>query len=111
MSEFKKYTIELLKILADPARLEILELLKINEKSSSEIQEKLNRSQSTISKHLNILLDNNLIDFNKKHNIKYYRIRYSDIFNLIDHINSVATDLTKDKLKDVRDMDVYDTLL
>jgi ArsR family transcriptional regulator len=111
MSEFRKYTIELLKVLADPARLEILELLKISKKSSSEIQEKLKRSQSTISKHLSLLADSNIIDFDKENNTKYYKIRYLDIFNLIDHINSVATDITKDKLRDVRDIDVFDTLL
>ncbi len=111
MSEYNKYTVEFLKILVDPARLEILEFLKVTEKSSSEIQKKLKRSQSTISKHLHILVDNNLVEFEKKNNIKYYRIRFREIFDLIIRINSFATSITKDKLKEVEDIDRIDTLL
>ncbi len=111
MSEFNRYTIEFLKILGDPARLEILEFLKENEKSSSEIQKKLKRSQSTISKHLNILFDNNLIEFEKKDNRKYYKIRHPEIYDLINRINSFANGITKDRLKEASDIDRYNTLL
>ena len=110
MSELRKYTIEFLKILADPTRLEILDLLKDSQKSSSEIQKTLSRSQSTISKHLNILIDNNLIDFEKKNYIKYYKIKNANIFNLISNINSIVANINKEKFKDIRDVDIYDTL-
>jgi len=111
MSEYSRYTVEFLKILADPARLEILEFLKGTEKRTSEIQEKLKRSQSTISKHLNILFDSNIIEFEKKKNIKYYKIRHTEIYDLINRINSFANSITKDKLKEASDLDVFDTLL
>ena len=110
MSEFRRSTVEFLKVLGDPTRLEILEILKKNEKSSSDIQKKLNRSQSTTSKHLNMLVDNNLIYFEKKNNIKYYKIKNNNIFNLIDRINSLIADITKEKFRDVRDQDVFNTL-
>ena len=102
--------IEFLRVLADPTRLEILDLLKDSEKSSSEIQKKLNRSQSTTSKHLNMLVDNNLIYFEKKNNIKHYKIKNFDIFNLIDKIYSIVGDINKEKFKDIRDQDIYNTL-
>ena len=112
MSELRKYAIEFLRVLADPTRLDILYLiLEKGEKSSSEIQNEFKKSQSTISKHLNILADNNLIDFEKKDKIKYYKLnRNTDIFNLISHINSVVANINKEKLKDIRDVDIYNTL-
>ncbi|MFX0000317.1 MAG: ArsR/SmtB family transcription factor [Candidatus Hodarchaeota archaeon] len=105
MSELRKYTVEFLKVLADPTRLEILDQLKSSEKNSSEIQNELDRPQSTISKHLNILVDNNLIDFEKKDNIKYYKIKNIDIFTLLSHINSLVADINTEKLKDLIDID------
>ncbi len=110
MSELRKYTISFLKVLADPTRLEILDLLKNSEKSSIEIQKTLSRSQSTISKHLSILIDNNLIDFEKKDNLKYYKIKNTDIFILISDINSIVANINKEKFKGIRDVDIYDTL-
>lgn len=110
MSDFKRYTVEFLKVIADSTRLEILNFLKGTEKSSSDIQEELDRSQSTISKHLNMLVDNNLIAFEKKDNINYYKIRNADILNLINRINSVVLDINKEKLKDIQDVDIRETL-
>lgn len=111
MSELRKYTVDFLRILADPTRLDILYFLEKGEKSSSEIQKEFKKSQSTISKHLNILADNNLIDFEKKDNIKYYNLnRNIDIFNLIGQINSVVAIVNKEKLKEIRDVDIYNTL-
>lgn len=110
MSELRKYTIEFLKVLADPTRLEILNLLKSSEKNSSEIQKTLKRSQSTISKHLNLLVDNNLINFEKKDNIKYYKIKNTDIFNLLSNVILIVENINKERFKDIRDIDIYDTL-
>jgi ArsR family transcriptional regulator len=110
MSELRKYTVEFLKVLADPTRLEILDLLKKSEKNSSEIQDVLGRSQSTISKHLNMLVENNLISFTKRNNVKYYTIENEYIFNLLSNIHSIVAEINKEKLKDLRDVDIYDTL-
>ena len=79
MSEIKKYTIEYMKALSDPTRLEILYILEKRVLNSSEIQDILKRSQSTVSKHLSILLENNLIDFQKNNNVKYYNIRNKNL--------------------------------
>ncbi len=87
-----------------------MEILKGNEKNSSEIEEILKRSQSTISKHLNMLVDNNLIAFEKKDNKKYYKINNVDIIDLIDRINSVVLNINKEKLKDIQDVSINETL-
>ena len=110
-NKFKKPIVEFLKVLADTTRLEILDFLKDNEMPASEIKKKLDRSQSTTSKHLNMLVDNNIIYFEKKNNIKYYKQnRNININNLLSQINSIATTINKEKLKEIRDADIIDTL-
>lgn len=110
MSELRKYIVEFLKVLADPTRLEILNQLRNREKNSSEIQDEVSKSQSTISKHLKMLVDNNLIEFERKENIKYYKIKNIDIFTLLSQINSIVANINTEKLKDLRDVDIYNTL-
>jgi len=63
MSENKTQFIEFLRILADQTRLDILDLLQHEKKTSLQIQKKLNKSQSTISQHLKALTNKNLIIF------------------------------------------------
>ena len=109
--KIKKSIVEFLRVLADTTRLEILDFLKDNEIPASEIKERLDRSQSTTSKHLNMLVDNNLIYFEKKDNIKYYKLKNNiDINNLISQINTIITTINKEKLKEIRDVDIIDTL-
>jgi len=110
MSELRKLTIEFLKVLADPIRLDILYLLEKNKFSSSEIQEELKRSQSTISKHLNMLVENDLIDFEKIDNIKYYKIENNEVFDLINTTNTIVLNNSKKKLRDIQDADIHDIL-
>ncbi|MFX0080418.1 MAG: ArsR/SmtB family transcription factor [Candidatus Hodarchaeota archaeon] len=107
--------VEFLRVLADTTRLDILEILKDNEMPASKIKERLGRSQSTTSKHLNILVDNNLIDFERKNNIKYYKLKKNiNINEFIAQISTFANTINKEKLKnirdDIRDVDIIDTL-
>jgi len=110
MSELKKDIIEFLKVLADQTRLEILDLLYQEKKTSSEIQSALNKSQSTISQHLKVLANKNFIIFERINNIKYYKIKNSEIFKFLVDIKDFITKINQEKLKDLRDLDVIDTL-
>lgn len=110
MAELRKDTIEFLKILADPVRLEILYFLKKSVRSSSGIQKELKRSQSTISKHLSMLVDARLIEYDKRDNLKYYRIKNTEVFELLKNINSIVLKNTRERLRDVQDADIFDTL-
>jgi len=115
MSEIKKFTVDFLKVVADQTRLDILNLLQNSELSSSEIQDKLKKSQSTISQHLKILDNSNLIVIEPRKEgkklIKYYIIKDHRIFKLLSEINSFVVKINKEKLVDLRDLDVVDTLL
>ena len=110
MSEVKKDFIEFLRVLADQTRLEVIDLLRNEKKTSSEIQAVLNKSQSTISQHLKVLTNKNLILFERINNVKYYKIKNSEIFKLLVEIKSYVAGLNKEKLQTMNDEDIIDTL-
>ena len=111
MSELKKDIIEFMKVLADQTRLEILDLLYREKRTSSEIQSVLNKSQSTISQHLKVLTNKNLIIFERINNVKYYKIKNREIFNLLVEIKSFVAGINKEKLQTMSNEDIIDTLL
>ncbi|TFG21887.1 MAG: ArsR family transcriptional regulator [Promethearchaeota archaeon] len=110
MSELTEKIADFLKVLGDQTRLEVLELLKNGEKTSKEIEDTLDKSQSTISQHLKILIDMELIDFEKKGNKNYYNIKYDYVFKILTFVQSFVITLHKEKLKKAADLDIYDTL-
>ncbi|MHA1703756.1 MAG: winged helix-turn-helix domain-containing protein, partial [Promethearchaeota archaeon] len=87
-------------------------LLQHEKKTSLQIQKKLNKSQSTISQHLKALTNKNLIIFDKINNVKSYKIKNPKIFKLLVEIGSFVANINKEKLRDLRDLDldVIDTL-
>ncbi len=110
MSELTKSTVDFLKAIGDQTRLELLELLIDGEKTSSMIQEKLSRSQSTISQQLKTLNDANIITFKKKEGIKYYCIKNRKFLDLLKGIQSYVIEINRQKLKMFKDFDIYDVL-
>jgi len=114
MSELKKDIIELLKVLADKTRFEILDLLCREKSTSSEIQSALKKSQSTISQQLKILTNTNLIIFERikinKVLIKYYKIKNREVFKLLVDIKSFVVGINKERLQAMSNEDILDTL-
>jgi ArsR family transcriptional regulator len=111
MSELKKDLIEFMKVLADQTRLEILDLLNHDKRTSSQIQSALDKSQSTISQHLKLLTNTNLIIFERAKNVKYYKIKNREIFKLLVDIKSFVAGINKEKLQTLSNEDIIDTLL
>jgi DNA-binding transcriptional ArsR family regulator len=115
MNELIKYTIDFLKVLSDQTRLEILNLLKDAPKSSKDLEESLNKKQPSISQQLKILLNSNLITFetienSNKKKIKYYKLKDKNIFKIISSIQSYVSQINNERFKDLRNMDIFDTL-
>lgn len=111
MSELKELTSDFLKVLVEPTRLDILKLLRDDEITQVDIQNRLGIAQSTISQHLKVLMNNNLIISEKRENrVNFYRIKHPDIYDLLSNINSFVVKINKEKFVDVRDLDVIDTL-
>ena len=61
-----KNFIKVMKALSDPNRIKILKMLQYRELCVCEIQAGLSIAQSTISKHLKILEDAGIVQFNKQ---------------------------------------------
>ena len=62
------------KALSDPARRDILEMLKNKPLSAGEIAKQFDMTQATVSYHLKVLKKADLIRENRKKNIIYYEL-------------------------------------
>lgn len=102
--------LKFLKVLCDDTRLAILNHLKEIDKNNEELQSLLNKSQSTISHQLNLLVDNNLISFEFRGNYKYYKIKNQDIFKLLSQIEGFIEKNINDEFKERRKKELYDIL-
>ena len=69
-----KREVEILKALANEARLMIVDLLDEKEYSVGELTELLELNQSTVSKHLSILYHAGIVDYKKNGNTVFYRL-------------------------------------
>src|SRR5260370_32512000 len=74
---------ELFKALAHPARIRILELLRVGEKSVTELQLALSSEGSTVSQQLAVLRMKNLVDTRKYGNNIYYRLQDQQVNDLL----------------------------
>ncbi|MBE7040616.1 MAG: winged helix-turn-helix transcriptional regulator [Ruminococcaceae bacterium] len=68
---------ETLKAISDPARREILQLLKSGKKSAGEIADHFNLTGATVSYHLTKLKNADLITEQKYKNFIYYELNAS----------------------------------
>ncbi len=81
------------KALADPTRRKILEMLKKQDMNAGEISAQFNMTKPSISNHLNILKQADLIDFDKQGQNVIYTLKTS----VLEDILSVLSDLTNRK--------------
>ena len=80
---------EILKALAQPTRLRILELLRNGEKCICEIVPAINGEQSNISRHISLMQKSRLVT-TRKDGVKVM-VKVSDpkIFDILDRVNSI----------------------
>ena len=97
MIDYKEEIIDFLKVVGDKTRLEILELLQEEEKTSSDLEKSLDKAQSTISHQLKKLIDSGLVenttikDEESGKLINYYTIKRKGIFELLKNIGAFIT--------------------
>jgi ArsR family transcriptional regulator len=102
---------DLLKVLCDSTRLNIILLLKDEPKTPSKIEKKLGKSQSTISQHLKTLAEANIVQSRKDGKYIFYSLQNKEILRIIEIIKSYIIEQQKERLKDMHDFDRLDTLL
>ena len=77
---------EVLKALAQPTRLKILELLRNGERCICEIVPAINGEQSNISRHISVMQKSNLITTRKDGVKVMVKVRDSRIFEILDTV-------------------------
>jgi ArsR family transcriptional regulator len=77
-------TAEVLKAMAHPVRLGVIELLADGERTCTELYEALGCSQSMMSQQLKILHAQGLVSIRKEGTLKYCALRNPDFLKLFD---------------------------
>ena len=80
---------EILKALAQPTRLKILELLRNGEKCICEIVPAINGEQSNISRHISLMQKSHLVTTRKDGVKVMVKVRDPNIFDILDRVNSI----------------------
>ena len=78
-----------LKVLAHPARLKIICVLKTGEHSVQQLEEYVGVAQATLSQHLSLLKDRGILTSRRQGNFSLYRIANDDMVNLFDMIEKL----------------------
>jgi ArsR family transcriptional regulator len=82
--------VKILSALSDPTRLELLEYLSNGERCVCEILPAFQRSQSTISKHLNILYEADILERKVDGKRTVYGIKDTQVFDLIRMVDTLS---------------------
>ena len=82
--------VKILSALSDPTRLDLLEYLSGGERCVCEILPAFQRSQSTISKHLNILYEADILERKVDGKSTVYCIKDQQVFEIIRMVDSLA---------------------
>jgi DNA-binding transcriptional ArsR family regulator len=90
---------EILKALAQPTRLKILELLRDGEKCICEIVPAINGEQSNISRHISLMQKSHLVTTRKDGVKVMVSVRDPEIFNILDRISKVLKNQMKEQEK------------
>jgi len=80
---------EILKALAQPTRLKILECLRNGEKCICEIVPALNGEQSNISRHISLMQKSHLVTTRKDGVKVMVKVRDHKIFTILDQVNAI----------------------
>ncbi len=101
MEQLKKYETwaEILKALANPVRLFIIEELHKGEKSLGEFNKLLHIDISTISRHLSTLKKAGIIDSTKRGTQVYFRLKIPCVINFLKCAEDVLKESVQEKIK------------
>ncbi len=80
---------EIMKALSHPTRLFIIHQLAQGEKCVSELTEMVGADTSTVSKHLSIMKNAGIIDYEKRGTNIYYFLKMKCVLNFFACVNEV----------------------
>ena len=88
---------EVLKALAQPTRLKILECIRKGERCICEIVPAINGEQSNISRHISVMQKNHLISTRKDGVRVMVRVKDPVIFEIIDKVGALLKKQIKEQ--------------
>ena len=88
-------TADILKALAQPTRLKILELLRNGERCICEIVPALNGEQSNISRHVSLMQKSNLVTTRKDGVRVMVKVKDQKIFDVLDRVSQILQNQIK----------------
>lgn len=74
------------RVIGDPLRIRMLDLLRERERSVTELTHELGTSQQNVSKHLGILLQEGIVSRRKEGTSSMYRVADEGIFSLCEQV-------------------------
>jgi DNA-binding transcriptional ArsR family regulator len=74
------------RVLADPTRIKLLDLLRQRQASVQELTEAIGSTQQNVSKHLGVLLQAGILVRRKVGNYAYYSIADEGVFTLCEDV-------------------------
>lgn len=92
---------KIVKALSDPNRLQILDILSCGEMCACDILEHFNFSQPTLSHHMKILMENNLVNLRKDGLWSYYSLNLMECNKIILFLMNIITDTENCICKDI----------
>ena len=95
---------EVLKALAQPTRLKILELLRNGEKCICEIVPAINGEQSNISRHISLMQKSHLVTTRKDGVKVMVKVKDPKIFEILDSIGTVLKNRVSEQSRLMRSL-------
>jgi len=90
---------EILKALAQPTRLKILECLRNGEKCICEIVPALNGEQSNISRHISLMQKSHLVTTRKDGVKVMVNVKDPKVFEILDKVSAILKNQMKEQEK------------
>ena len=90
MSDISTFRADMLKALAQPTRLKIIEFLRDGERCVCEIFPAICEEQSNTSRHLNMMLVAGVLTRRKDGLKIYYAIKHPEILEVVDIITCIV---------------------
>jgi rhodanese-related sulfurtransferase len=101
----KVYSIlaKMVKAMANPRRLEIIDLLSQGEKSVEEIAVETNMSIANASQHLQVLKAANLVEIRREKNFIHYRLAHDEIYKSWQNLRELGIERVAEIDKLIKD--------
>jgi DNA-binding transcriptional ArsR family regulator len=90
---------DILKALAQPTRLKILELLRNGERCICEIVPAINGEQSNVSRHISLMQKSNLVATRKDGVRVMVKVKDPKLFDVLDRVSQILKSQIKEQEK------------